>query len=393
MRLAWSALAVLVVALFVVRLLAGGPYGTDLTNFLTGGKILLDGHASQLYDLQMQAETQKPFAGPYVYEGGVLPFIYPPYVAAMFAPFALLPPDAAFYVWTAIQVVLLAAFVVWAVRSFRDWRIEAPRALPFALLAFQPMAEVLLQGQTSFINLVLWWWALVSWKNERWAALGMAVGLSLFKPQMGALLVVALLADRRWRSMMFAALTQAVLWLGALLIGGPGIITGYVEMVRTSSTTAGTLGFVPGFMPSLRGLLTAVGVSPEDTMWPTIGAWVVGLVLVALVWRTSRPLVVKFGVTVVLAVLLSPHLYPHDVSLLAAAVVCALLAGPDAATAERRLNLLFVPFVFAFVAMYLLVLQLFGSYTPMVLSVWLLGVVLLWMLWRGGRRGAVVAEV
>ena len=389
MRLAWGVLLVLVLSLFVVRFLNEGAYGKDITNFLTGGKMLLDGQASVLYDLQAQTEAQKPLAGSYEYEGGVLPYIYPPYVAAMFAPFALLPPDAAFYAWTVFQVVLLAVFLAWVVRSFRDWGLEAPRALPFALLAFQPLMEVLLQGQTSLINLVLWWWALVSWRSERWAMLGIAVGLSAFKPQMGALLFVALLFDRQWRSLLFAGLTQAGLWLGAVLLGGPSILIGYIDMVRTSATTAGTLGFVPSFMPSLRGLLSVLGVSPADTMWPTMVGWVVGLALTAVVWRTSRPLVVKFGVTAVLAVLLSPHMYPHDATLLQVSVVCALLVGPDTPTAERKLNILFLPYVFVFVPMYLLIFQLFAPYTLIVLSVWLLGAVLLWLLlWRGRSPAA-----
>jgi hypothetical protein len=119
-------------------------------------------------------------------------------------------------------------------------------------------------------------------------------------------------------------------------------------------------------------------------MWPTMVGWVVGLALTAVVWRTSRPLVVKFGVTAVLAVLLSPHMYPHDATLLQVSVVCALLMGPDTPAAERRLNILFVPYVVVFVPMYLLIFQLFAPYTLIVLSVWLLGAVLLWLLlWRG----------
>jgi hypothetical protein len=392
MRLAWSVLLVLVLSLFVVRLVADGPYGKDYTNFLTSGRIMLAGQAANLYNLETQTEAQKPVAGPYVYEGGVLPFIYPPYVAIMFSPFALLPADVGYYVWTAIQAILLIVFVVWAVKSFSDWHLDPPPALPFALLAFQPVTEALLQGQTSIINLVLWWWALVAWRSERWALLGVAAGLAAFKPQIAVMLAVALLFDGRWRSLGYAALTQALLWLGPVMHGGMSIVTGYIDMVRTSSTTAGTLGFVPGFMPSLRGLLTIFGVSPEATMWPTLLGWVVGLALTAVIWRTSRPLAARFGATAVIAVLLSPHLYPHDVSLLLVSVVCALLVGYSSTDAARRLNLLFVPFVLVFLPMYLLVFQMVPSYTPMVLSVWLLGIVLFYMLWSGKRRTAVARQ-
>jgi hypothetical protein len=179
------------------------------------------------------------------------------------------------------------------------------------------------------------------------------------------------------------------LWVGAVLLAGPGIVAGYIDILRTSATAVNTLGFSPTFMPNLRGLLAVMGVSPEATMWPSLAGWVVGLALTLLTWRTSRSLAEKFGVTAVLAVLLSPHLYTHDVSLLAVGVVCALLVVPGTVAAERRLNVLFVPYVLVFVPIYLLVFQLFTSYTPMILAVWVLGVVLLWMLWWGGRRGPV----
>jgi hypothetical protein len=238
----------------------------------------------------------------------------------------------------------------------------------------------MMMGQISIVLLALWWWVLVSWKNERWVQLGLALGLAAFKPQLVAFLVVALLVDRRWRSAAYMVLTQAVLWLGAAVVAGPGIIAEYIDMLRTSATVVNVMGFVPAAMPSLRGLLTVVGVSAEATIWPTVVAWIAGLALTALLWRAKRPLEAKFGTTVVLAVLLSPHLHVHDASLLVVAILSALLLAQDTLRAERRLNMMFVPFVLMFVSMYLLVFQLFGTLAPMILSVWLLSIMLLWML-------------
>jgi hypothetical protein len=393
MRLAWGALVVLVVALFAVRVIADGPFGKDFTIFLTGAHLIAGGQTGQLYDLGVQAQLQSGIGGGVVYSGGVLPFNYPPYVAALFLPLTLVSPEVAYYVWLGVQIVLLVAWIVWVVRSCAAWGLAAPFTAPHAVLAFQPIIETLLMGQMSLVLLVLWWWALISWKNERWGELGVAVALAAFKPQMVALLVVALLVDRRWRALAVAGLIQAALWLAALLIAGPGIVAGYLGILSTSASAVNTLGFVPSFMPNLRGLLTVVGVSPEATMWPSMLGWVASLVVTALIWCTGQLLSVKFGTTVVLAVLFSPHLYTHDVSLMAVAVVCALLVALSTVEAERRLNLLFVPYLLVLVPMYLLVFQVARSFAPMILGVWLLGVVLLWMLWRGGRRVAVVAGV
>jgi hypothetical protein len=393
--LAWSALVVLVVSFCAVRVIADGPYGKDTSMFLTGGHLIAGGQLDRLYDLTLQTQMQDSIGGGFRYIGGLLPFNYPPYVGAVFVPLAYVSPDVAHYVWVGVQIVVLVSLIFWAVRSFPSWGFAAPYNVPLAFLAFQPFVETLLMGQISIVLLALWWWTLVSWKNERWVMLGIAVGLAAFKPQLVALLVVALLVDRRWRSLMFAALTQAVLWLGAVLVAGPGIIVGYVDMLRTSAMVVNTMGFVPSSMPSLRGLLTVLGVSSEATMWPALVGWVAGLALTALVWRTSRPLEAKFGLTAVLAVLLSPHLHVHDASLLVAATLCALLMTRDTLRAERRLNLLFVPFVLMFASMYLLVFQLSKSHAPMILSVWLLAMLLVWMLWwrKSERRGIPVTPI
>jgi hypothetical protein len=383
---------VLALALFAVRVMADGPFGKDFTIFLTGAHVIAEGHAGSLYDLAVQGEVQAGIGGGVVYPGGVLPFNYPPYVGSLFLPLTLVPPEVAFYVWLGVQIVLIVAWAAWVVRSFPRWGFGAPFTVPHALLAFQPIVETLLMGQMSLVLAVLWWWALVAWRNERWGQVGVAMALAAFKPQMAALLVVALLMDRRWRSLGYAALTQAALWLGAVLAAGPGIVMGYIDMLRTSATAVNTLGFVPSFMPNLRGLLTVFGLSPEDTMWPSMAGWVVSLTLVGLLWRTARPLEVKFGLTAVLAVLFSPHLYTHDVSLLAVAVVCALLAARETGAAARRLDLLLVPYVLVFAAMYLLVLQVSRSYVPVIFAVWALGVMLRWLLWQGGRRATPARE-
>ena len=89
-------------------------------------------------------------------------------------------------------------------------------------------------GQMSFVTVVLWWWALVSWKHERWGQLGVAVALAAFKPQMAVLLVIALVAQKRWKSVAYLVGAEFVLWAVALLLGGhPGAyrLSGYAQGV------------------------------------------------------------------------------------------------------------------------------------------------------------------
>jgi hypothetical protein len=374
-RVGWLALFALGLTLYILRQATDGPFGKDFTIFLTGAHIVASGGAPGLYDLGVQGAVQPALAGGYAFPGSVLPFNYPAYVAFFFLPLAFLPPDAAYYIWLGVQWLLFVGLIAWVAHGFRAWSFEggAPGVLPFALLSFQPALEALLMGQMSLVTVALWWWTLLSWRSERWNHLGVAVALSAFKPQMAALLVVALLAQKRWRALGVALATQCALWLGAVLLAGPQLFLGYLDLLRISASTVGTLGFYPAAMPNVRGLLTILGLPDGIVTVVALLGWLLSLAVTYLLWRrSSLPLAAKFGLTAVLAVLFSPHLYMHDASLLLLAAICALLSAPTAEAATQRLNRLLLPFALLTISIYAVVLQLIPTYALPTLSILLL---------------------
>jgi hypothetical protein len=384
-RLAWLVLLVLSLGLYLMRQVLDGPYGKDFTMFLTGAHLLLDGRAPELYSISAQTAVQHALSGPVTYPGGVLPFNYPPYVAALFVPLASFPADVAYYVWLAVQWVVLVGWAVWVLRSFRRWGEGTPGLLLLSVFCFAPIIEALLMGQMSLVLLVLWWWAFVSWREGKDTQLGVAVALAAFKPQMALLLVVALVAQKKWRALAFVAIAQTVLWVGAFLMSGPGIFTSYIDMLRMSASSTGTLGFYPEAMPNLRGLLTIAGVPTDASFWLATIGWLLSLVVVFLLWwRSSGNFAARFGFTILLAVLFSPHLYIHDAALLFLAVICAALV--EAEKPER----IFVPLYPAFALPFLSIYAVVRSYVPVILSIWLLGVILVVLLaqpsWRTMAR-------
>jgi hypothetical protein len=389
LRLAWLLLLVLTISLYLLRQIADGPYGKDFTIFLTGGHLLLDGHASELYSIGTQTLVQQALAGPVTYPGGVLPFNYPPYVAALFVPLALFPANVAFYIWLVVQWAVLVGWAVWVMRSFQGWGRDASNLLFFAIFSFAPIVEALLMGQMSLVSVVLWWWAFVSWRAGKDVQLGVAVALAAFKPQMALLLVIALLAQKKWRALVAMALTQALLWLGAILLSGFGIFTSYIDMLRLSASTVGTLGFYPNAMPNLRGLLTIAGVPTDISLWIAMAAWLLSLAATFFIWwMPTGTFAGRFGVTVLMAVLFSPHLYTHDAALLILAVICSQFVKVE--KVRGVFVRLYAPFVLLFLSIYALVLGVFRSYVPTILSMWLLGVMLAYLLlqpvWRVQAR-------
>ena len=65
---------------------------------------MLDGRGSQLYDPAVQAEVQRTILGGQTFQAGLNPFNNPPHMVLPYLPLGLLPLDAAFLLWTAIQV-------------------------------------------------------------------------------------------------------------------------------------------------------------------------------------------------------------------------------------------------------------------------------------------------
>ena len=175
-------LAVLLVglgALFAVALIAelalplreGAHH--DFLAFFGAGKLVLDGDPAGIYDpARLTAVERAVVPGP-VGANGYMPFINPPFAAAVFAPLAALSPEVARAVWAGISLALLvAAALVVARPSSRD------RALGALLVALSfPVYHTLAEGQWSILLLAAGLAALAAGRRGRWALVGLALGL------------------------------------------------------------------------------------------------------------------------------------------------------------------------------------------------------------------------
>ena len=372
-RTASLVLMVLVISLYVIRQMYDGPFGKDFTMFLTGAHILTSGQGVDLYNLSVQAKIQSGLAGNVRFEGGVLPYNYPPYIAMLFSPLTLFGPSEAYYIWVAVQwaVLLVLAFSIG--RYFKNQHGVTTTPIITAMFSFVPIFEALLMGQMSLILLSLWWWAFVSWRYERWGQLGVAIALSAFKPQLVVLLVAGLVAQKRWKVLGYVAATQGVLWGVSILVTGPQTLLSYVQILQISSSSIDTLGFFGKEMTNLRGLLTMSGVGPELSVQLAMFFWALSVGVAIWLWRQSWPIATRFGLTVVLAVLFSPHLYIHDAAILMLGVVCASLACIE----QGRLfnwRWLLASLIVMFVAVYSAIFSISHSWAPVILATWLFGV-------------------
>jgi hypothetical protein len=107
---------------------------------------------------------------PYHPTGPFLPYVYPPWMLPLFAPWALLPWDVAWFVWRGTMVLLLAWSIHWAYS-----RRHLETALVFLVLSF-PIAANLDTGNITLMLAFMCWaaqftgpapagglWAVATW--------------------------------------------------------------------------------------------------------------------------------------------------------------------------------------------------------------------------------------
>ena len=224
-------LAVLLVglgALFAVALIAelalplreGAHH--DFLAFFGAGKLVPNGDPAGIYDpARLTAVERTVVPGP-VGANGYMPFINPPFAAAVFAPLAALSPEVARAVWAGISLALLVAAAVAIARpSPRD------RALGALLVALSfPVYHTLAEGQWSILLLAAGLAALAAGRRGRWALVGLALVPFWLKPQLLVLPLVALALARRWRALATVGIG------GAALVAFSAPFTGFASEVR-----------------------------------------------------------------------------------------------------------------------------------------------------------------
>ncbi len=152
-RLLAMALLIIVGGIFAAGLIARGEAaGSDARAYWAGVRIWLNG------------------GDPYHPTGPFLPYVYAPWMLPLFAPWALLPWDVAWFVWRGAAVLLLFWTIHWAYRQK-----PLPTAIWVVVLSFPIAANLDTGNITLFLTLMLWGaqfsgprlagllWALATW--------------------------------------------------------------------------------------------------------------------------------------------------------------------------------------------------------------------------------------
>ena len=218
--------------LWAALVTSGASDEADFSAFYTGWTIVAQGRGADLYDPAVQTEVQRQVLGGRQFEAGLNPFNNPPHLVLPFLPLTVLSLDQGYLVWAAVQVALLA-WLLWRLltRIADRWTRSEQALLVAATLAAPPLLFTLLQGSLSLVVTVatLELYLALRARRDRIAGIWLVVGS--LKPQVALAPAVALLAARRWSTLLVAALVALALAAAASAVMGPGIWLSYLRFL------------------------------------------------------------------------------------------------------------------------------------------------------------------
>ena len=291
----------------------------DFSAFYTGWSIIRDGEGGQLYDPELQSEYQRQILDGRSFEDGLLPYVNPPHLTLPFVPLSLLPRSTAFLVWTLGQ----AALLIWLLRLLygmvRSWEPQERWLLLSAVIAFSPLMVTFLIGAFSLWVTVclLQFYLALKRGDERRAGLWLVLGS--VKPQAVLLLVVLLLAARRWRALLSALFIGSILAMFSIAGLGWQIWGDYFRLLRSHTGLFDAFGVVPTDMHNFKGTLALMLGNDQSRLINLLSytALITAAALTLWLWRNrwqpDHPsFELRMALTMLLGLLFSVHLNPQD---------------------------------------------------------------------------------
>ncbi len=304
--------------------------GIDFPEFYCSAKMVLSGAGHQLYDVHPQQHFQMLYTG----RVGVM-FNHPPFETLFYLPSALLPYARGYLLWTIVSTLLLALSAFFLNRKAGIFRDAGMLAMLF--FVFAPLQLDLMQGQDDALLLLIYVLVYIGLRRGRTFTAGAILALGLFKPHLVLpVLLIGLISQRRSKFFAGFAVVAALLGLVSMGISGPAALAAYPRFVISLSRVH-LAGYHPAAMANWRGLVSLLAVSSNSQMlllvvgslalgWLgihvfalSIGDWAFNSGQLGRSSNAAFDLV--FANLVLVTLLVSYHLSPHDLTLLLIPIV------------------------------------------------------------------------
>jgi hypothetical protein len=319
---------------------AGRPLGDDFVNFWSGAQLAWSGRAAEVYDWPAYHAFQQSVVGS---DLGAYNYSYSPILLLLTAPLAVLPYLAGLAAWVAASWL---AF-------WRAFRLALPER-GGALFAFATPAAFVnaYSGQNGCWTAALLGGGLCVLERHPIVA-GALFGLLTYKPHLGLLIPLALIAGRQWRALAAACVTAVLLIVFSLALVGPAVWADYLhhaDLLRRMAIEHGTGVWHRTISVFVLARHLGAGVASAYVVQALAAAAAAAVIAVA--WRREAPASVRYALLVLGTLLATPYLQDYDM-VVGAFVVVWLMAMSQTSPQVRTL----APFAPALI----LIVPLFAS--------------------------------
>jgi alpha-1,2-mannosyltransferase len=278
----------------------GNAIGRDfITTWMSGRSMLGFGPAS-LFDHVVFNNALRVMLGPNFPEHF---WSYPPHIILFTWPFGLLPYLPAYVLWCVLGVAFYLLACMATLR--REYLLFLAAAPGIAICVFF--------GQNGFYTAALLIGGLALLERRPLLA-GVLFGILTVKPQLGILLPVVLLLNRRWWTILSATVTAGALMAAAGYVFGPEVWTDFIDKVMPQQVWllhhGGGLLYL--MVSSVFFGARLVGL-PFDLAW-NLQALVSTVALAAVIWTywQKRDPVLSMALFVTATFLASPYVLNYD---------------------------------------------------------------------------------
>ena len=293
----------------------GKPLGSDFISFWSASSLALGGEPEAAYDMARHYRVEQNTTG-----NSDIPYyawFYPPTFLALALPLALLPYLWSLFAWLALSLAAYAVVI---------WRISPRIDALWLALAFPAVLINLGHGQNGFLSTALIGGAILL-LDRRPLLAGVLIGLLAFKPQLGLLLPLALIAGGCWKTFISAAITSVLFVLGTLAVFGVDAWAGFFAGMPMASQVLeqGLVGW-----EKMQSTFAAVRLLGGDVTTAYAVQAVVSVLAAAAVihaWRAPVGLNIKAAVLVTGGLLATPFVLDYDLVLLALPITWITLDG------------------------------------------------------------------
>ena len=272
----------------------------DFLNIYTGARLALDGQFAKLHDVDTQLAEERKYVPK---ADRLVPFVRPHFYAALLAPVGLLPFDAAFWAWIGLQTLLLFGCWYWGFREF-----PADSLVISAL--YLPTALGIAHGQDGVLMLVVSIASYALLRSGKPLHAGAVLALGLIKFHLFLLWPLAMIVSGNWRMLAGFAGAGAAEALISLALGGMEGARNYVALLTNKDLER--LSPTPEFMINAQSIAANLAEGSAIVQ----GAWT--LLIAAMWWLAAwrAPVWRWWAATAFAGLLMVPHTYGYDASLL-----------------------------------------------------------------------------